>query len=228
MIIVLFDIDGTLIGGKNYWEHLLYSAVEKATNSSLHNNYYEVCGKTDPQIISDLVTLNTQKPLIQSSIITAKEFYLESFNDDSTVKNFKVLPHVRSVLKKLSIDNYILGVVTGNFRKSGTAKLKLKGLADLFNLEISSFSEDGITRVDLLESSLKKIQHYYGNSSHHIFYVGDTNNDVTSGNKLNLNTIGVGSKTLVKNSTEAINQPNLHISSWKNSAHFLEFIRSFR
>ena len=47
LLVVLFDIDGTLIDGHDYWVKLLLEAVEKVTGKNIDANKINVSGKTD-------------------------------------------------------------------------------------------------------------------------------------------------------------------------------------
>lgn len=218
MVVVLFDIDGTLIDGYQYWKSLVFEAAKSVMVNNPDPHEFEIAGKTDIRILREICALSSSDFEQKKEIMI--DNYLQNFDGSTVSDHYNLLPNVKSTLEELHSRNAELGIITGNLRKAAVRKLALKGIDALFDLEISCFAEDGETRDELLEASLKKIRERFKPSK--IYYVGDTPNDVHSANKLGIISVAVATSEIA--SVEALKnaRPHLFLSSLSESKGLID------
>lgn len=209
MLVVLFDIDGTLIDGHDYWVKLLLEAVEKVAGKDIDTNKIKVSGKTDIGIFREACnSIGYDFKKMESFIVDS---YLKNFDDPRISDKYQKLPNVDSTLQYLRSRGVELGIVTGNRRKSGIRKLELKGIDAFFNFEISCFSEGSETREELLLTSLKRIKKMFKPSK--VYYVGDTPNDVITANKVGMLSVAVATSKFISIDALKNARPYLFLNS---------------
>lgn len=209
MLVVLFDIDGTLIDGHEYWVKLLLEAVEKATGENIDTNEIEVSGKTDNGIFKEACNaIGYDFKKVEPFVVDS---YLKNFDDPKISDNYQILPNVNSTLITLRSRGVELGIVTGNRRRSAIRKLELKGIDTFFNFEISCFPEGSETREELLRTSLKRVKERFKPSK--VYYVGDTPNDVISANKVGMLSVAVATSKFISIDALKNARPYLFLNS---------------
>ena len=107
----------------------------------------------------------------------------------------RVCPGVVDLLKALSSEGVVIGVVTGNLEAIGWKKLELAGLRDYFQL--GAFSQDGTTRTELARSAAERAQAVAGGKPFKsITLIGDHRNDVIAGKNNRFRSIAVATGVL--------------------------------
>ena len=220
LLVVLFDIDGTLIDGHNYWKKLLFEATNKVTRGNIDIDEIEITGKTDITIMREICKASNYNFEEAETLIINN--YLENFDNPEISNHYQILPNVESTLIALRSKGIELGIVTGNRRKSGIRKLGLKGIDTFFNLEISCFSAGSETREELLQVSLKKIEEKFNPSQ--VYYVADTPNDISSANKVGMLSVAVATSEVI--STKALKnaRPYLFLNSLSESKRLFDVL----
>ena len=218
LIVVLFDIDGTLIDGYLYWKSLLFEAAKGVIVENLDVRKFEIAGKTDIGILREICeNSNYDFEQVKAIIIDS---YLGNFDDSTVSDHYDLLPNVKSTLNNLRARSVELGIITGNLRKAASRKLALKGIDTLFNLEISCFAENGETREELLGASLEKIRNRFQPSK--IYYVGDTPNDIYCANKVGIFSVAVATSEIAPVEALKNARPHLFLSSLSESASLID------
>ena len=217
---MLFDIDGTLIDGHDYWKKLLFEATNNVTKGNIDINEIEITGKTDITIMKEICKASNYDFENAEALII--DNYLRNFDNPKISDHYQTLPNVKSTLIALRSKGIELGIVTGNRRKSGIRKLELKGIATFFNLEISCFSAGSETREELLRTSLKKIEEKFNPSK--VYYVADTPNDISSANKVGMLSVAVATSEVI--STKALKnaRPYLYLNSLSENKHLFDVL----
>lgn len=154
-MLVLFDIDGTLIrrAGPHHREALSYG-IQKVTGIATTTDGIPVHGMLDQDILTQMMkregmraaAIATAMPEIQRQ---AERVYLRTCPDIRK----KTCPGVRSLLYRFQRRGIPLALVTGNLTRIGWKKLECAGLKDYF--AFGAFSEMAKTRAGLAKIAIK-------------------------------------------------------------------------
>ena len=117
-ILVLFDIDGTLVGGSKAGEDAYLSAIQHCYGCRVNLSGYSSAGKTDLLVMRELLERHSFKiDAIDMECLT--NAYLEALPEMIIRDPGTVLPGVRALLDILSQrDDFILGLATGNLEEA--------------------------------------------------------------------------------------------------------------
>lgn len=181
-ILLLFDIDGTLIttGGAGY--RSMRQAVEVECGVAQAIEGIPVAGRTDSIILRDALAALDGRVLdlpLRDRIQARYAGYLRE-ELKRTGGGPGVCPGVRPLLDRLSRDpRFELALLTGNF--SQTAEIKL-GYFDLWKyFAWGAFGEDAVNRNDLLPVAFQRYAARHGVAADptRTVIIGDTPHDVT-------------------------------------------------
>ena len=132
MKVVLFDIDGTLLWTDGAGRRAVHQALEDVFGA-LPPDGHEFDGKTDPQIVRELMRLaGVAEEAIDARLPEALRRYVELLQtelagDDQRDRTY---PGIAPLLDTLEArDDVLLGLLTGNVYEGAHAKLKAVGPA---------------------------------------------------------------------------------------------------
>lgn len=195
MKLVLFDIDGTLL--------LTAGAGRRAIERALHEVFgstgprdYHFDGKTDPQIVRDLMrSAGHGDDHIDTRMEDLFARYLRYLDVELTRPEHRprALPGVHELLDALeSNENVILGLLTGNLREGASAKLQSVGINPA-RFRVGAFGSDHEHRPELPAIAQARTKSELGVDVRGaaIVVIGDTPSDLTCGKSLGASAIGV-------------------------------------
>jgi len=190
MIVLFWDIDGTLLttgkAGVPAWE----AAVRDVTGREFELASIRVAGLTDFQIAIRTFELLGLEP-DDGSVRRLVRRYEELLPASLPLKKGTVLPNVRDILEHLSgrpdVRSYLL---TGNTRGGGRAKLTHYRLADFF--PDGAFAEDAGDRSTIAARALELARRAGPIADESIFVIGDTPHDIHCADAIGARTIAVG------------------------------------
>ena len=199
--LVLFDIDGTILStDRAIWEDPFREGMETAFREvgdprSIDTHQYRMGGKTDTQIIHEILSQNgVEESTITRMLPVIAKTYMGLLR--AKVKErpdyIKLKPGIEALLTDLhERPEVLLGLLTGNFEEGAYLKLSAHGLDRYF--DFGAFGENARQRSDLppraLEAAEKK--HGYQFFQKEIVIIGDTPNDIHCGRDLNVRTLAV-------------------------------------
>lgn len=196
MKIALFDIDGTLIlsGGAGLRAmNESFRQIFGVRNALLNVN---MAGRTDTSIIIEALDV---------SDIPHDDFKLEEFRNryyDLIAREIKrsgngkkVMPGVRRLIPELAErqkKGVYLGLLTGNWERSGRIKLAHFGLDRYFTF--GAFADDSGDRNELLPFAIERFDKIHGMKARpeDVFVIGDTPADILCARPHGAATIAVG------------------------------------
>jgi len=148
--LVLFDIDGTLISTGGRAGAALGQALEETFGIPVPSATYRYAGKTDPQIVFELMALvGLDREAVAPLLAAALERYVDALYDALTPATVQVLPGVEELLGRLAVRTDVrLGLLTGNVAPGAAVKLGAAGLAGYFTL--GAFGSDDEDRNRLV------------------------------------------------------------------------------
>lgn len=137
MHLFLFDVDGTLLTAQGAGRQAFARALVTVYGTAGSVERYDFRGKTDPQIVFDLMTEAGLGPTAISARLApffdAYVVELEALLGDGA--RVRVMPGVAEVVGRLGerVDA-VLGLLTGNIERGARAKLRPTGLLPRFRL----------------------------------------------------------------------------------------------
>jgi phosphoglycolate phosphatase len=192
--LVLFDIDGTLLTVHGAGAAVMRETIAASVGFPLNAEGYSMSGKTDTQIVLELVARSggdTEAvfPILEK--IWAA--YTEKLAAVLATIEPLVLPGVRELLAELAAqpEDILLGLLTGNVEKAAWLKLQRINVAHHFRF--GAFGNGAKERALLPPIAVTKVhtatgKHFKGKD---IVIIGDTPNDILCGQALGVKSIAV-------------------------------------
>lgn len=190
MIVLFWDIDGTLLttarAGVLAWE----ASVRELTDRSFDLSIIRTAGLTDYQIaLRTLETLGVETTVENVGRLLRR--YEELLPGSLPRRNGRVLDNVREILEHLrthrpDVRSYLL---TGNTRAGAAAKLGYYGLSEFFS--DGAFAEDTGARSTIAARALELARDAGPVGDETIFVVGDTPHDIECAKAIGGKTIAV-------------------------------------
>lgn len=195
--LVLFDIDGTLLSAGAVARESILSALERAYGwraDTLHRDrrHYDFSGKTDPQIVRELVSASVGPERCEEGLARALAFYVEELERRLLPGSVVVKPGVPDLLYRLSREEGVtLGLLTGNLERGARLKLAPPDLNVYF--PFGAFGSDSADRYELPALAARRAREASGVcfSGKTIVIVGDSVHDVACGRSLGVKAVAV-------------------------------------
>ena len=179
MFLLLFDIDGTLLIGR---AGLHKGVMNRAGRDVFHPDF-------DVDAIDRLGSLDACviPQILEKLDVTASEAACEEFRQRyfaglwKAAQEATVLPGVPELLRTLGErqDQYIPGLVTGNYREAARIKLEATGIG--FNqFKLGAYGDLDTTRGELVRIAVIEAQEVYKQEFpwSHVVVIGDTLRDI--------------------------------------------------
>lgn len=189
--LVLWDIDGTLLRAGTAGRDALVGAVAAALGQEPAAVLgredvagHPMGGKTDPQIVRELLVLAGAAPAevedrLEHALDGVVRLLAEA--EHRIAGEGRVLPGVREVLERLAAEDAVVsGVLTGNLRANALIKLRALGLDAVLDLAASAFGSDSADRRDLVPLARDRAAAVHGTewADEEVWVVGDTPRDL--------------------------------------------------
>jgi phosphoglycolate phosphatase-like HAD superfamily hydrolase len=192
--LVLFDIDGTILWSDGAGRRAMTEALTTVFGGAGPTDYrYD--GKTDPQIVRDLMRADGHTDeIIDQRIDPLMQRYLGSLERElAGGTRAHVFDGVRELLDLLEErDDIILGLLTGNLRQGAAIKLHAAGI-DIDRFKVCAFGSDHHARAELPALAQRRAKDELGLDiqGDHIYVIGDTPADITCGQAIGARAIAV-------------------------------------
>jgi phosphoglycolate phosphatase len=178
-VLVLFDIDGTLLIGISVHKKGFYVALKDVYGVTSEIPWRSYSGSTDPLILRDLATKAGVSPDVIEAKLPAALQVIGDYHEQHYLEDeSKVLPGVLDLLKELHHRNMLTGLATGNVVKCAFYKLKRLGLENKFAL--GGFGSDGDDRAELIKLAITRAEQEFKfvYTHHNVVYIADTQLDI--------------------------------------------------
>lgn len=177
-VLVLFDIDGTLIRTAGAGVRGMNEAFERLHGRRGALVGIPVSGRTDRAILTDAFGRWNQE-LTDGLVAPLRDLYLDELAREmrtTTGAGFGVLPGVHQALDVLERDpSFVVGLLTGNFVRGAEIKL---GHFDLWRrFRFGAFGDEHTDRRALVPVAVQRAR-ACGIDASHIVVIGDTPLDV--------------------------------------------------
>lgn len=192
--LILLDIDGTILNGKGTGKRSIQAAMIKIFGTAGDIDNYDLHGKTDPQIATDLLTKEGySKDSIIKVLPILFDIYLSILKKEvKGGRALEVLPGVREFIKTIARNkNVIAGLLTGNIEEG--AKIKLNSIKLWKYFQIGAFGSDSENRNELPGFAIKRAKNKFGMEfkGKDIIIIGDTPLDIECGEEYNAMSVAV-------------------------------------
>jgi phosphoglycolate phosphatase-like HAD superfamily hydrolase len=191
--LVLFDIDGTLLRVGSVNRRVLGDALLEVYGTEGSTNHHDFSGKMDGAIIYEVLeNAGLDRREITERFEQAKETYIALFQERTRPSDITLLEGVRELLDELSrLPEVHLGLLTGNFERSGRHKLQLPGIDHYFSF--GAFADDALLRTELPRIAVDRASRHTGTSfsPSETVIIGDTEHDIHCARVLDTRSIAV-------------------------------------
>jgi phosphoglycolate phosphatase len=193
--LVLFDIDGTLVLTDGAGRRAIHHALTEIFGSTGPADY-RFDGKTDPQIVRDLMRfVGHADPHIDDRMPEVFALYVERLREELRAPGYRprVLPGVFELLDALeTYQGVVLGLLTGNLADGARAKLESVGI-DPGRFRVGAYGSDHEQRPSLPDVARQRLRDALGIeiAGSDCIIIGDTPADVTCGRAVGARAIGV-------------------------------------
>jgi phosphoglycolate phosphatase-like HAD superfamily hydrolase len=179
--LLLFDIDGTLLRSNGAGRLTLAYALEKLFGTAGPLENYNMSGKTDPRIITDLLTaIGVEPKEIKKQLPAIYELMAEHGQKIFPTKEMTACLGVPELLARLTKrDDVLIGLLTGNSQLTAPLKLSAAGI-DPLQFKVGAFGSDAMDRNELPAIGMARANQltevlFNGNNT---IIIGDTPADI--------------------------------------------------
>jgi phosphoglycolate phosphatase-like HAD superfamily hydrolase len=195
MRLVLFDIDGTILWSDGAGRRAMTAALTEIFGGAGPTDYrYD--GKTDPQIVRDLMRHHGHSDeRIDARLDALMERYLEGLRAELApgTTHAHLFDGVADLLDALEArDDITLGLLTGNLEEGAAIKLRAVGI-DPERFRVGAFGSDHHHRPELPAVAQRRARERLGVeiAGERIIVIGDTPADLECGRAIGAKAIGV-------------------------------------
>jgi phosphoglycolate phosphatase len=190
--LVLFDIDGTLLSAGRASREALASAFAEIVDQAPGFDGYDFSGKTDPQIVFELLG-GESGPAREAGVIDSiLEAYLRHLERRVGPDSIQPKPGTARLLARLADSPGVtLGLLTGNVERGARLKLGPPGFNGYFSF--GAFGSDDADRYRLPRIAVERALERTGREfrEREVVVVGDSIHDVACGRSLRVRTVAV-------------------------------------
>jgi phosphoglycolate phosphatase-like HAD superfamily hydrolase len=194
--LVLFDIDGTILLSSGAGRRAIIAAL--AEDIGIHESWGQVRfdGKTDPQILVELLEAAGQAdPLQEERLRALGRKYVALLRAELARPGHRtsLMPGIPALLDRVEREEFaVTGLLTGNFAEGAALKLESGGI-DPRRFRVGAYGSDSARRADLPPIAARRAEPIFGRipTGHEVVIVGDTPADVTCGQCIGARAIGV-------------------------------------
>ena len=153
---------------------------------------HDFSGKTDPQIIRELIRESVGNERCEAQLVDALETYLEELTARLTPEAVVPKPGIPELLDRLSREPGVtLALLTGNLERGARIKLDPPGFNEYF--PFGAYGSDSADRYELPAIAISRAEARTGRrfSGKSVVIVGDSVHDVGCGRSLGVRAVAV-------------------------------------
>lgn len=196
MRLVLFDIDGTILLTAGAGRRAILAAITEEVGHVGFIQEVRFDGKTDPQIVTELLEAAGHPGPHRSERVEALCFrYVDLLQHElrQPSNTTTVMPGVHPLLDRLEREEgVVLGLLTGNVAQGAALKLQAAGL-DPARFRVGAYGSDSAHRPDLPAIAARRAEPYFGRlpTGPEVVIIGDTPADIACGTGIDARAVAV-------------------------------------
>ena len=199
MKLVLFDIDGTLLGTDGAGRRAIHRALLDEAGTAGPIERYRFDGKTDPQIVQDLLSLADHPRAEDAALIQAVcRRYVDHLRAEleRPARATRLMAGIDALLAALesyeAAGRALVGLLTGNIAPGAALKLRSAGLAPE-RFRVGAYGSDSARRADLPPVAAARATALTGRvfAGPDVVILGDTPDDVACGRPIGATSVAV-------------------------------------
>src|SRR5262245_9842206 len=195
--LVLFDIDGTLLAAGRVARDSILKALERAygwnaAEEHWNRDKYDFSGKTDPQIVRELVMEDVGRERFEQGLPAALQIYLGELERQLVPGSVVPKPGIVELLARLAERPEVtLGLLTGNLEPGARLKLAPPDFNRYF--PFGAFGSDSHDRYQLPAVAVERALAHTGRrfQGKSVVIVGDSVHDVACRRSLGVRAVAV-------------------------------------
>lgn len=190
--LILFDIDGTLLSAGRAARESVLAALTEVYGWSGTADSHDFSGKTDPQIIRELIREAVGDDRCEAELRRALDRYLEELSGRLSPESVVPKPGIPRLLERLAAEpNVTLALLTGNLERGARLKLEPPGFNAYF--PFGAFGSDSADRYELPAIAIERARERTGRTfaGKSVVVIGDSVHDVACGRSLGVRSIAV-------------------------------------
>lgn len=199
MRLILFDIDGTILLTDGAGRRAIHRALLEEIGTTGPIESYRFDGKTDPQIVRELLTHAGHPDADRADRVQAVcDRYLGLLEAELTspTQQTRVMAGVMELLAALAAfeaeRHVLVGLLTGNLERGAALKLRSAGIAPT-RFALGAYGSDAAHRPELPDIARRRAEALLGASlpGRDVVIVGDTPDDVACARPIDAQTVAV-------------------------------------
>ena len=225
MMLVLFDIDGTLLVSQHAGTRAMLTAAREMFGEEFTYDGVEIAGRIDPLIWAAVAAANGIRDAEAQHDKFRASYAHHLARRLATHDTVTLCPGVGALLDRLgSVDRLTLGLLTGNYRETGLLKIEAAGL-DPALFPVAAWGCDGSSRRDLPAVAMARHADATGRSltPEQVVIIGDTPHDVDCARNHGCRALAVATGPC---SSEKLreSEPDLVVEDLSNTAAIVEWL----
>jgi phosphoglycolate phosphatase-like HAD superfamily hydrolase len=190
--LILFDIDGTLLSAGRAARESILAALRAVLGWDGTADGIDFSGKTDPQILRELVEESVGADRLQAELAPVLDRYVAELRKRLHPEAVVPKPGIPELLERLAREpNVVLGLLTGNIERGARLKLDPPDFNRFF--PFGAFGDDSADRYCLPAFAVARARERTGRdfAGESVVIIGDSVHDVGCGRPLGARTIAV-------------------------------------
>lgn len=188
MLLVIWDIDGTLVEGAGAGHRALVRAVSTVLETDVDLDGMDYAGRTDRSLFEEALARGGGRPA--TDWMRVRDQYIRILQQELASGGGRALPGAEDALMRLGAMSDVRQVIgTGNIEAGAWIKLGYFGLAKYFGT--GGFGDNHRVRTPVIRDAFLAAQRHYEAQFDPVVVVGDTPRDADAAKALNIHAVGV-------------------------------------
>ncbi|MCZ6835929.1 MAG: HAD family hydrolase [Planctomycetota bacterium] len=223
-MLILFDIDGTLLLTQKAGIKAMQSAAKELFGDHVTFEGVDFAGRLDPQIWAAAAQRNKIDPSEHDRFRDGYLKHLRQFFEATPTS--VLLPGVRELVEALQArEDVTLGLLTGNYPETGRLKIEQAGLdPELF--PVAAWGDDGQQRTDLPLVGMRQYAELKGEPipADRVIIIGDTIHDVECAKVNGCRSLAVATGPAYSVDDLMVTEPDLLVKDLSETDRILEWM----
>ncbi|MFN4246018.1 MAG: HAD family hydrolase [Brevinematia bacterium] len=220
-ILLLYDIDGTLVKLDKTGRLVYQKALCEVLNKDITLDHIDWIGTTDIEVIYKILKdnyIDDKEISIKMSEVFKRISTLFKNIIEETPEKILTLPNAYEVVE-YTYKNYYNCLLTGNIKEVAYMKLKPSKIDTFFH--VGAFGDEEKEREKLVPIAIKRAQKYYKTKFNNFFIIGDSHRDIIAAKKNKIKSIVVTTGKMSREELEKF-EPDFIIDNLKDIITILD------